>query len=218
MKKDLTELVFILDRSGSMSSLEEDTIGGFNSMIEKQKREDGACLVSLVLFDDVSEVFYDRVPIKRVQKLTNKDYFARGCTALIDALGGAIHHIGNVHKYSREEDVPGKTMFIITTDGLENASAKYSAKTVKAMITRQRAKYGWEFLFLGANIDAVETAREYGICEDRAVRFHNDHEGVMLNYETISQTVSGYRNLGQIDEAWANDIKTDFNYRKRKKK
>ena len=191
MKKDLTELVFILDRSGSMNSLTEDTIGGFNSMIEKQKEVDGECLVSLVLFDDISEVIYDRVPLKDIPVLTNKEYYARGCTALIDALGGAIHHIGNVHKYARKEDVPEKTMFIVTTDGLENASINYTADKVKAMIKRQREKYGWEFLFLGANIDAVETARKYGIREDRAVRFHNDHEGVCLNYKVLSNAVEG---------------------------
>lgn len=217
MRNDLTELVFILDRSGSMANLEKDTIGGFNSMIEKQKRENGECLVSLVLFDDVSEVLYNRVPIHRVHSLTNKDYYARGCTALIDALGDAINHIGNVHKHSKEEDVPERTMFIITTDGLENASRKYCASKVKAMITRQREKYGWEFLFLGANIDAVETAKKYGILEDRAVQFNNDHEGVVLNYNTISQTVSVYRNCNRIDEMWSAEIEEDFKSRGRNK-
>lgn len=217
MKKDLTELVFILDRSGSMDSLTEDTIGGFNSMIEKQKDVDGECLVSLVLFDDVSEVVYDRVPLKDIPVLTNKEYYARGCTALIDALGGAIHHIGNVHKYARKEDIPEKTMFIVTTDGLENASINYTADRVKAMIKRQREKDGWEFLFLGANIDAVETARKYGIREDRAVRFHNDHEGVCLNYRVLSDAVEEYRKNTDIEENWCEDIEADFANRKEKK-
>ncbi len=217
MKKDLTELVFILDRSGSMTSLTEDTIGGFNSMIEKQKKVEGECLVSLVLFDDISEVIYDRVNLKDISVLTNKEYYARGCTALIDALGASIHHIGNVHKYARKEDVPEKTMFIITTDGLENASINYTADRVKAMIKCQREKYGWEFLFLGANIDAVETARKYGIREDRAVRFHNDHEGICLNYMVLSDALEGYRKNEDIEENWCEDIEADFANRKEKK-
>lgn len=216
MKKDLTELVFILDRSGSMASLSQDTIGGFNSMIEKQKAVDGECLVSLVLFDNNSEVVYDRVPLKDIPVLTDKEYYARGCTALIDALGGSIHHIGNVHKYAREEDVPEKTMFIVTTDGMENASTNYTSDRVKAMITRQQEKYGWEFLFLGATIDAVETARRYGIRENRAVRFHNDHEGVELNYKVLSEAVSSYRCMN-LREDWNADIKADYEGRKEKK-
>ena len=200
MKKGLTELVFILDRSGSMASLTLDTIGGFNSLIEKQKKESGECLISLVLFDDVSEVIYDRVSIKDVKALTDKEYFARGCTALIDALGGSIHHIGNIHKYASKDDVPEKTMFIITTDGLENASTHYSSNKVKAMSTRQREKYGWEFLFLGANIDAVETAKKYGIREDRAVRYHNDKRGIKLNYEIISDAVSVCRSNNDFEQ------------------
>lgn len=216
MKKDLTELVFILDRSGSMASLTQDTIGGFNSLIEKQKAVDGECLVSLVLFDNNSEVVYDRVPLKDIPVLTDKEYYARGCTALIDALGGSIHHIGNVHKYAREEDVPEKTMFIVTTDGMENASTNYTSDRVKAMITRQQEKYGWEFLFLGANIDAVETARRYGIRENRAVRFHNDHEGVELNYKVLSEAVSSYRCMN-LREDWNADIKADYEGRKENK-
>ena len=156
MKKNLTEIVFILDRSGSMSGLEADTIGGFNSMIAKQKKQDGEALVSTVLFDNVSEVIHDRVNIRDIQPMTGRDYTVRGCTALLDAIGGAIHHIGNVHKYARPEDVPEHTLFIITTDGMENASRFYSSDRVKQMIERQKAKYGWEFLFLGANIDAVD--------------------------------------------------------------
>ena len=155
MRKGLTEVVFILDRSGSMAGLERETIGGFNSLLEKQKKEEGEALISTVLFDNVSEVLHDRVPVSRMEPMTDKEYYVRGCTALLDAIGGAIHHIGNVHKYAREEDRPEKTLFVITTDGLENASHHYSAKRVREMIQRQKERYGWEFLFLGANIDAA---------------------------------------------------------------
>ena len=165
----MTELVFILDRSGSMSGLEKDTIGGFNSMIEKQKWEDGQALVSTVLFDNESVVIHDRLPLDRVPPLTEGEYYTRGCTALLDAVGGAIHHIGNVHKYARKEDVPEKTLFIITTDGYENASRRYDYEKVQKMIQHEKEKYGWEFLFLGANIDAAAEAKRFGISEDRAV-------------------------------------------------
>ena len=170
MRNDLTELVLILDRSGSMSGLEADTIGGFNSMIEKQKKEAGEALVSVVLFDDYSEVLYDRVPIQNVEPMTEEKYYVRGCTALLDAVGGAIHHIGNVHKYARPEDVPAKTIFIITTDGMENASRRYTYEHVRHMIERQKERYHWEFLFLGANINAVRVADRFGIRANRAVR------------------------------------------------
>ena len=163
MRKGLTEVVFILDRSGSMSGLEADTIGGFNSLIRKQRKEEGEAIVSTVLFDDICDVIHDRVPIAKVENLTEETYFVRGCTALLDAVGGAIHHIGNVHKYAREEDRPEKTLFIITTDGLENASRRYTYARVKAMVERQKEKYGWEFLFLGANIDAIRVAGNIGI-------------------------------------------------------
>ena len=162
MKKNLTELVFILDRSGSMAGLEKDTIGGFNAMIEKQKGEEGDAYISTVLFDNISEVIHDRAKLENVPKLTEKEYYVRGCTALLDAVGGAIHHIGNVHKYAREEDRPERTMFVITTDGLENASRRYTYDKVKEMIQRQKEKYGWEFLFLGANIDAAKEAARFG--------------------------------------------------------
>ena len=163
MKKNLTELVFILDRSGSMAGLEKDTIGGFNAMIEKQRGEAGQAYISTILFDNCSEVIHDRVVLNAVPKLTEKEYYVRGCTALLDAVGGAIHHIGNVHKYAREEDRPEKTLFVITTDGMENASCRYTYDKVKAMITHQKEKYGWEFLFLGANIDAAREAARFGI-------------------------------------------------------
>lgn len=214
MKKNLTEIVFILDRSGSMSGLEADTIGGFNSMIEKQKREAGEALISTVLFDNLSEVIHDRVPIGRVEPMTDKEYYVRGCTALLDAIGGAIHHIGNIHKYAREEDVPEHTLFVITTDGMENASRRYDSETVKKMIERQKAKYGWEFLFLGANIDAVETASRFGIGADRAVNYHSDHQGTQLNYEVLSAAVSTVRSSATLGTEWKKRIDEDYEARK----
>ena len=174
MKKNLTEIVFILDRSGSMAGLEDDTIGGFNAMIQKQKNEPGEAFVSTVLFDNYSEVIHDRVDIQKIEPMTRNEYYVRGCTALLDAVGGAIHHIGNVHKYAREEDRPEKTLFAITTDGMENASRKYSYEKLKAMIERQKEKYGWEFIFLGANIDVAKEAARFGIDEDRAVNYNAD--------------------------------------------
>ena len=189
MKKGLTELVMILDRSGSMGGLESDTIGGFNGMIEKQRKEEGDALVSVVLFDDVSEVVYDRVPIAKVEPMTDKQYYVRGCTALLDAVGGAIHHIGNVHKYAREEDVPEKTIFIITTDGMENASRQYTYEKVRTMIERQKEKYNWEFLFLGANIDAVREAGRFGIQASRAVKYEHDGAGTRKNFSVLSNIV-----------------------------
>ena len=190
MKKGLTELVFILDRSGSMSGLEADTIGGFNSMLEKQKRETGDAFVSVVLFDDRTEILYDRVDIRRIEPMNENQYYVRGCTALLDAIGGAIHHIGNVHKYAREEDLPEKTLFIITTDGMENASRNYSYDQVKKMIEHEKEQYHWEFLFLGANIDAVSVAGRFGIDRTRAVRYEHDEEGTRLNFRVMSKAVS----------------------------
>ena len=218
MKKNLTEIVFILDRSGSMSGLEADTIGGFNAMIEKQKKEAGEALISTVLFDNASEVIHDRMPIGSVEPMTEKDYFVRGSTALLDAIGGAIHHIGNVHKYAREEDVPEHTLFVITTDGMENASRHYDGETVKRMIERQKAKYGWEFLFLGANIDAVETAGHFGIGADRAVNYHADPQGTQLNYMVLSEVVSAVRYGEELNDDWKERIDEDYNTRKRKRR
>ena len=214
----MTELVFILDRSGSMSGLEGDTIGGFNSMIDKQKREPGECLVSTVLFDNESQVIHDRVSLDNVPKLTEKEYFVRGCTALLDAVGGAVHHIGNIHKYARSEDRPEKTMFVITTDGLENASRRYGYDKVKTMIERQKEKYGWEFIFLGANIDAAKEAARFGIGADRAVRYQCDSEGTALNYEVISAAVSSVRASPGVPLAagWKNRIEADFKKRGKK--
>ena len=216
MKKGLTEIVFILDRSGSMSGLEADTIGGYNSLIEKQKKEEGEVLVSTVLFDDQAEVLHDRVSLDHIRPMTDKEYYVRGCTALLDALGGAIHHIGNVHKYAREEDRPEKTLFIITTDGQENASRRYTYDKVKHMVERQKEKFGWEFLFLGANIDAISAARSVGIGADRAVNYHCDSEGTAVNYRVLSETVSRVRkcSVKEMQEAlapsWKEEIEKDY--------
>lgn len=215
MKKGLTELVFILDRSGSMGGLEADTIGGFNSLLEKQRKEAGEALVSTVLFDNETEVLHDRVPLTDVAPMTDRDYHVRGCTALLDAVGGAIHHIGNVHKYARSEDVPEHTLFVITTDGMENASRRYTAPQVKKMVERQQEKYGWEFLFLGANIDAVETASHFGIAPQRAVNYHSDHEGTALNYEVLSDAVGAVRAGAPLGTQWKERIERDFEERKR---
>ena len=214
MKKNLTEIVFILDRSGSMSGLEADTIGGFNSMIEKQKKAEGEALITTVLFDNTSEVIHDRVDVQSIKPMTDADYTVRGCTALLDAIGGAIHHIGNVHKYARAEDVPEHTLFVITTDGMENASRHYNAERVKQMIERQKARYGWEFLFLGANIDAVETARHFGIGADRAVNYHSDSEGTQLNYEVVSEAICAVRCNAPLGADWKKRIDEDYNARK----
>lgn len=213
MKKNLTELVFILDRSGSMSGLEKDTIGGFNSMIERQKKTEGEALISAVLFDNESEVLYDRVNVRHIRPMTDRDYTVRGCTALLDALGGAIHHIGNVHKYARPEDVPEHTMFIITTDGMENASRWYDSQTVKQMIERQKTKYGWEFLFLGANIDAVETAGQLGIEADRAVNYQCDSRGTALNYEALNEAICSVRCNAPLSADWKKRIDEDYEER-----
>lgn len=213
MKKNLTEIVFILDRSGSMHGLEADTIGGFNSMIEKQKKETGEALVSTILFDNAAEVIHDRVSLKDIHELTSRDYCVKGCTALLDAVGGAIHHIGNIHKYARPEDVPEHTLFIITTDGMENASRRYSSMEVKKMITRQKEKYGWEFLFLGANIDAVETAAGFGIGADRAVNYRADSQGTQLNYEVLGDAVSAVRQSAPLTAGWKKRIDEDYENR-----
>lgn len=216
IKNGITELVFILDRSGSMSGLESDTIGGFNGMIEKQKKQAGECYVSTVLFDNVSEVLHDRVKLAEIKPMTDKEYTVRGSTALIDAIGGAIHHIGNVHKYARNEDVPEHTIFVITTDGMENASYKYTVEKVKEMIERQKGKYGWEFLFIGANIDAVQTASGFGISEDRAVNYNADELGTHVMYEAVSAVVGNVRANCSIDADWCEEINEDYKRRGRK--
>ena len=215
MKKNLTEIVFILDRSGSMSGLEADTIGGFNAMIEKQKREPGEALISTVLFDNDNEVIHDRVDIRKIQPMTDKQYYVRGCTALLDAVGGAIHHIGNVHKYAREEDRPEKTLFVITTDGMENASRKYSYHRLKMMIQRQKEKYGWEFIFLGANIDAAKEAARFGISEDRAANYHADSTGTAVIYEAMSEAVCNVRACRPMSADWKKNVDADYKKRGR---
>ncbi len=213
-KNKVTELVFILDRSGSMEGLESDTVGGFNALIGKQRKEDGECYVSTVLFDNVSEVLYDRIPLADVPKMTEEDYTVRGCTALLDAIGGAIHHIGNIHKYARPEDVPAHTLFVIITDGMENASRRYSSNEVKKMITREKEQYGWEFLFIGANIDAVETAGSIGIGRERAVNYRADRKGTQVLYDTVSETVCAMRCDMPITADWGRKIEDDKNSRK----
>lgn len=219
MKRNLTEVVFILDRSGSMSGLERDTIGGYNSLLEKQKQEDGEVLISTVLFDDRQEVLHDRIPLKDVKAMSEKEYYVRGCTALLDAIGGAIHHIGNIHKYAREEDRPSKTLFIITTDGMENASHRYTYDKVKQMVERQKNKYGWEFLFLGANIDAIGVANRFGISEDRAVNYECDSRGTEVNFNALSAVVSRVRSAKAGSRAnldhWKDDIEQDYRKRHR---
>ena len=211
MKKNMTELVFILDRSGSMAGLEADTIGGFNAMTQKQRKEPGEALVSTVLFDNETQVIHDRVPLEKVPALTQKEYYVRGCTALLDAVGGAIHHIGNVHKYAREEDRPEKTLFVITTDGMENASRRYTYDKVKAMIEHQREKYGWEFLFLGANIDAAREAARFGIRADRAANYHADHIGTEVIYEAVSEAVCQVRSCAaHLSADWKRKIDADY--------
>ena len=224
MNKNLTELVFIIDRSGSMSGLEQDTIGGFNNLLQKQRKEVGDAVVSVVLFDHVTEVLYDRVNIRRVEPMNDKQYFVRGSTAFQDALGGAIHHIKNVHRYIREEDVPAKTLFIITTDGMENSSRRYSLKEVRRMVEEQQEKENWEFLYYGANLDAVQEARKFGIQANRAVRFENDSFGTRLNYDVMSEAVSRARKSESAeamasaldDEALLDPIRRDYNKRHRK--
>lgn len=217
MKEGLTEMVFILDRSGSMCGLESDTAGGFNSLIKKQRKEKGNALVSTVLFDDVCEVVHDRVPLDEVEDLTEEIYFVRGCTALLDAVGGAIRHIGDVHKYAREEDRPEKTIFVITTDGLENASRRYGREQVKKMVESRKEKYGWEFLFLGANIDAIEVAGGIGIRANRAATFLSDREGTALNYEVVGDVLCGFAKYSaKLPDNWKDRIVEDVKRRGKK--
>ena len=200
MKKGLTEVVFILDRSGSMSGLEADTIGGYNSMLKKQKQENGEVIISTVLFDDKTEVLHDRISLEKVSQMTDKEYYVRGCTALLDAVGGAISHIGRVHQGLPKEERPEKTLFIITTDGMENASVRYSYDKVKKMVEKKKQKKHWEFIFLGANIDAVEVAGRFGVAKNRAVRYECDETGTALNFEVMSKMVSCARASVSVEE------------------
>jgi len=214
MKKNLTEIVFILDRSGSMAGLENDTIGGFNAMIEQQKKEPGEALVSTLLFDNACDVIHDRVSIQQIEPMTRKEYYVRGCTALLDAVGGAIHHIANVHKYAREEDRPEKTLFVITTDGMENASRRYSYDRVKAMIRHEKEKYGWEFLFLGANIDAAAEAARFGIDADRSANYHADSKGTTVIYRAVNDAICHMRNCAApLSAGWKKCVDEDYQKR-----
>ena len=216
MKKGLTEIVFILDKSGSMSGLEADTIGGYNSFLEKQKKVEGQAYVSTVLFSDYSKVIHDRVPIEKIEPMNEKQYSVGGCTALLDAIGSSIHHIGNVHKYAREEDRPEHTIFVITTDGEENSSSEYSYEMIKKMITRQQEKYGWEFIFLGANMDAIGEAGKLGIRSDRAVRYECDEEGTVLNYSVLSETIEKMRCCEAVATDWSREISEHYSKKNRK--
>lgn len=215
MKKGLTEIVFILDESGSMSGFESDTIGGFNSLINQQKAIEGEALVSLVVFNDNSKVVYDRVPIREVEPLTGRQYCPSGCTALLDAVGGAIHHIGNIHKYAREEDVPEKTLVVITTDGLENSSHKYSYGKIKEMIKKEREKYGWEFLFLGANIDSLDIAEDMGIDPHRVSNYKQDKHGIELNFKCFNEAVTSLRQNRRIEENLCEEVRAYYEDSKR---
>lgn len=225
MRKGLTEIIYILDRSGSMSGLEADTIGGFNSMMEKQKNAEGEALVSTLLFDNQCEVLHDRVNIKDVPKMTDKQYYVRGCTALLDAVGGAIHHIKNIHKYAREEDRPEKTVFVITTDGMENASCNYSYNKIKKMIEKQQKKDGWEFIFIGANIDAYGEAGKLGIRKSRTANYVHDEMGTKNVYAGVARAVCSVMSascLDKVDECleesgWNEEIEADYNRRAGKK-
>ncbi len=213
MKKDLTELVFILDRSGSMSGLESDTIGGYNALLEKQKKEPGEAVITTVLFDDRYELLHDRINIRDVEPITDKEYYVRGNTALLDSVGKTINRLGNVQKLTPEGERAENVMFVITTDGMENASQEYTYEKVRRMIEHQKSKYGWEFIFLGANIDAITTAKRFGISNDRATNFNSDSEGTLLNYEVISETVSCLRASQPISKHWKDRIDEDFRKR-----
>ena len=217
MKKGLTELVFILDKSGSMGGLEKDTIGGYNSMLEKQKEVDGECLITTVLFDNDYELLHDRIDIKAVSPITAKEYCVGGSTALVDAIGRTIHKIGNAQRHTADDYRAEKVMFVIITDGEENASREYSAAKVKEMIERQKSRYNWEFIFLGSNIDAVETAGRFGINADRAVDYVPDGEGTALNFKMMSETVAEFRTCGTVDCAPMEVIRSDMKKRGSKK-
>jgi len=213
MKENLTELVFILDRSGSMSGLETDTIGGFNSMLKKQKKESGEAFVTTVLFDDKYEVLHDRYDIKGVNLLTEKEYYVRGSTALLDAIGITINNIGKALSDTKEEDRPGKVLFVIITDGMENSSREFSYEKVKKMVEHQKSKYAWDFIFLGANIDAIKTANSFGISADMATNFVSDSAGTQLNYKIVSEVVSSFRKGKNVDKSWKDEIEKDYKKR-----
>lgn len=214
MKKNVTELVFILDKSGSMAGLEVDTIGGFNAMLDKQKKEKGEAIVTTVLFSDNYELLHDRINVKGVSPITERDYQVGGMTALLDAIGSTIHKIGNIQKRTSSEERASRVLFVITTDGMENSSCDYNYEKIRSRISRQKESYGWEFIFLGANIDAITTAANFGISEEFAVKYHADKEGTRLNYESVSNVVSSYRKGSKIDRSWKKRIEKDFISRK----
>ena len=216
MKTNIVELVFILDKSGSMSGLESDTIGGYNAMLKKQQEEQGEVIVTTVLFDDNYELLHDRINIKGIRPITEKDYFVGGCTALLDAMGKTIHKIGNAQRHTDEEHRADKVMFVITTDGMENASHEYTNEKIKNMVEMQKEKYGWEFIFLGANIDAISTAARFGIESDRAANYNADGEGTRLNYEAVNYVVSELRANRTITDSWKDKIDEDFVERRKK--
>lgn len=217
MKKGLTELVFILDKSGSMSGLETDTIGGYNSMLEKQKVVEGECRITTVLFDNKYELLHDRIDIRAVSPITEKEYQVGGSTALLDAIGRTIHKIGNAQKHTANDYRAEKVLFVIITDGEENSSREYSAEKIKALIEQQKKNYGWEFIFLGANIDAVETAGRFGISADRAQNYHADREGVELNFRVMSEAVATFRACSAMPEGWNDEIQKDYKKRGERK-
>ncbi len=217
MRNNTTEIVFILDRSGSMARLTDDTIGGFNSMIRRHRQGEGDVIVSTVLFDNETEILHDRVPIERVPTMTHRDYYVRGCTALYDAVGGAIDHIADIHRYARREDVPGNTLFVIITDGMENASHRYSGSEIKRMIERQQSRYGWEFVFMGANIDAGETAVSLGIDREDAVDYVADKRGTEAVYEAATIRIEAARcGRDRSDTTWRKKIDKDYRTRSKK--
>lgn len=213
--KATTEIVFILDRSGSMAGLESDTIGGFNALIEKQKRQGSAARISLILFDDQTDVVLDRVPIMQVGALSEDEYYVRGCTALLDAVGKSVTHISGLHQSMKKENRPEKTLFIITTDGMENSSQEYSLSQVKNLIEKQKERYHWEFLFLGANIDAVKTADSMGIRANRSANFHADEKGLMKKFKAIDSAISKIQGMEELDDDWAAELNADYDQRKK---
>jgi len=216
MKKDLTELVFILDKSGSMAGLETDTIGGFNTLLAKQKQEKGEAMITTVLFDNNYEILHDRADIRQVNPITDKEYFVEGSTALLDALGRTINRAGKAISEMRETDRPGKVMVVIITDGYENASREFKVSQIKHMIEHQQTKYAWEFIFLGANIDAVAAAAQVGIRPDRAATYNADSRGTQLNYDAVCSAVSDYRSGKEVDPNWKEQIDEDFQKRGKK--